>query len=93
MKEALRDESEEEWMEQMQWFEQASKFDPTGCGNGRKICWAKGMIDGRLGELAERVAGFTRGKEALIAASRGSCGYSVLICDLEKCLWYFLSDT
>ena len=94
LKEALRDEGpDKEQREQMQWFEQASESDPTGCGNGREISWAKGMINRRLGELAKRVAEFTRGKGVLIATACGSRRNSVLICDLEMCLWYFLSDT
>ena len=38
LKEALRDQGlDKEQRELMQWFEQASMFDPTGCCNGREI--------------------------------------------------------
>ena len=37
LEEALRDEgSDKEQWEYMQWFEQASKFDLTGCGDGER---------------------------------------------------------
>ena len=38
LKEALRDQGlDKEQKELMEWFEQASMFDPTGCCNGREI--------------------------------------------------------
>ena len=80
MKEALRDGGpDKEQREQMQLSEQASDFNPTGFGNGKKMSWAKGMINRRLGELAKSVAGFTRGKETLVPIACGTCRCSVLI--------------
>ena len=55
LKEALRDEGLGK--EQMRWFEQARRFGPTGCGNGRKISWAKDKINQYLGKFSKSVAG------------------------------------